>query len=139
MNQSYIVRTYIKIPKRGVLSIPLMSGYASLHSMLAMGGAKSVVCHCGMRDGYCRGAQATQKPPKNRWVRGYYTVPSHTVWNAKRLNGSMVDWEGRLVTPPAGTILRCNQTAGADTSASIVESEPGRVINEGYAPFVALH
>ncbi len=31
---------YMKIPKGGVLSIPLMSGYASLHSMLAMGGAK---------------------------------------------------------------------------------------------------
>ena len=30
----------MKIPKGGVLSIPLMSGYASLHSMLAMGGAK---------------------------------------------------------------------------------------------------
>ena len=62
VNKSHIVRIYIKIPKGGVLSIPLMSGYASLHSMLAMEGAKSVVFHCDMRDGYCRRAQATQKP-----------------------------------------------------------------------------
>ena len=108
------------------------------------------------------------------------------------VNGAMVDWEGRIVTPPvkqseenkklklrpigigmvwpkiiSKSILNhylphvkdffepfqfglsksglesithiCNQTAGTETSASIVESEPGRVINEGYAPFVALH
>jgi hypothetical protein len=71
------------------------------------------------------------RQPKNhqmRWVKGYYTVPSHTVWNVNRVNGPMVDWEGHHVTPPAGTILRCNQTAGTSTSASIVESEAGRVI-----------
>ncbi len=45
------------------------------------------------------------RQPKNhqmRWVKGYYTVPSHTVWNVRRVNGSMVDWEGPQVTPPAG-------------------------------------
>ncbi len=41
----------------------------------------------------------------------------------------MVDWEGHhQVTPPAGTILRCNQTTGTYTSASVVESDAGRVI-----------
>ncbi len=52
-----------KIPMRGVLSLPLMSGCASLHSMLAMEGTKSVVYHCDTRDGYCRWAQAIQEPP----------------------------------------------------------------------------
>ena len=52
-----------------------------------------------------------------------------------RVNGAMVDWEGRLVTPPAGTILRCNQTAGTETSASIVESEAGRVIKRRICAF----
>ena len=47
----------------------------------------------------------------------------------------MADWEGRIVTPPAGTILRCNQTAGTDTSASIVESEAGRVIKRRICAF----
>ena len=37
--------------------------------------------------------------------------------------------------PPAGTILRCNQTAGTDTSASIVESEAGRVIKRRICAF----
>ncbi len=71
------------------------------------------------------------RQPKNhqmRWVKGYYTVPSHTVWNVKRVNGSMVDWEGQHVTPPAGTILQCNQTTETYTSVSIVESEAGRLI-----------
>ncbi len=47
----------------------------------------------------------------------------------------MVDWEGLLVTPPAGTILRCNQTAGTCTSASIVESEAERVIKRRICAF----
>ena len=55
-------------------------------------------------------------------------MPSHTVYNVNRVNGAMADWEGHHVSPPAGTILRCNQTVGICTSATIVESETGRVI-----------
>ena len=73
----------------GVLSIPLMSGYASLHSMLAMGGAKSVVCHCDMRDGYCRRAQATQETPNAMGKRVLYCTVAYSMGceEGKRING----------------------------------------------------
>ncbi len=89
VNESHIVRISIKISKRGVLSIPLMSGYASLHSMLAMGGAKSVVCHGDMRDGYCRGVQATQKPPKTMGKRVLYCTVAYSMecGEGKRIDG----------------------------------------------------
>ena len=81
---------YIKhIPKRGVLSIPLMSGYASLHSMLAMEGAKSVVCHCDIRGGYCRWAQATQKPSIAMGKRVLYCTVAYSIEcrEGKRIDG----------------------------------------------------
>ncbi len=69
-----------KIPMRRVLSIPLMSGFTSLHSMLAMEeGAKSVVCHCDIRDGYCRWAQATQEPPVAMGGRVLYCAVAYSI------------------------------------------------------------
>jgi hypothetical protein len=41
------------------------SRYVSLHSMLAMKGAKSVVCHCDLRDGYCRWVHADNPKTTN--------------------------------------------------------------------------
>ena len=81
----------IKIPKKVVLSIPLMSGNdASLHSMVAMEGARrSVVNHCDIRDGYCRWEQATQKPSIAMGKRViYYAVAYSMGWEeGKRSNG----------------------------------------------------
>ena len=74
----------------GVLSILLMSGYASLHSMLAMGGAKSVICHCDIRGGYCRWAQqATQKPSIAIGKRVLYCTVAYSIEcrEGKRSNG----------------------------------------------------
>jgi hypothetical protein len=67
-----------------------MSGYASLHSMLAMEGAKSVVCHYDIRDGYCRWAQATQEPPVAMGRRVLYCAVAYSsieCEEGKRIDG----------------------------------------------------
>ena len=100
---------YMKIPKGGVLSIPLMSGYASLHSMLAMGGAKSVVCHCDIRGGYCRWAQATQKPSIAMGKRVLYCTVAYSIEcrEGKRSNGQS-GGTSCLASSRSDTALRSN-------------------------------